>query len=409
MPLLVLSFFSSFFEKENVKPQENRQSQTNEQDGIVFIDISKSMRGYFCSKCSNIQGNALQNILQKEFHNFMSENNLRPLYVAKFASEFATPEEMQGNIGNMFVFDSDDKIKEFFSGNKSNLIQVFESKAFSEHRVSIIITDGILSGEGGFDVGKLIKVVKEKNESGLQIYLIGIMSEFDGLVFPVLPGHTKRFWHKGLKPVYIWIIGRDSKIGSDIANYITSKVKINNLNEEYVKTVYITKEYLPYVNNLEFIPDSSKEFKVIHSGKDIKILLSSSLRTSKKEEIDIPIKITTNISDMQKYWKITMRLKQEIKWTRINENEDGFFLSLKYDSIPDGSMFGSGGGEFELKIMAIPDPERFWWRKWNTDNDLTEENADKTLYLERLGKQLIEPLYNKEYELKSLHIKIEKL
>jgi len=404
--LTILLMLCSSCGKEEVGISSESAPQPPEQGTVVFLDVSTSIRGYF--RTTDRKASSLQRFLQREFCNSISENNLIPLYFSMFSEKVVSPQQVEGNICDMFFFDSDDEIKKLFSDGSTDFLGVFEKEEFGKYKVSMIITDSLHSGTGGYDIGDMIRVIKPKIEEGLCINLIGIKSEFEGFVFPVISEHADPFWHKGLRPIYIWIATRDSKLGNSLTKDIVTRLE-KETQEENVKCVKLSNVQLPSVTNIEF-DINSEDYLIIPNGENFDVKLARSL----KDRIEIPLSVTNNLDDCGKQWKLNMKLEPEIEWANIVENGEDWTISLAYNQIPSGTLFKSGGGMIKVKVIATSDIQQFWWREresegWSTENDSNEGDADKTPYLERLGEKLIEPLYSKEHELKFLVLKITKM
>jgi hypothetical protein len=73
-------------------------------------------------------------------------------------------------------------------------------------------------------------------------------------------------------------------------------------------------------------------------------------------------------------------------------------------------MSGCNSSKGNLKVVAkaIPkiNPEK-WWEQWSTEDDSLEQNAGKTLYLEKLSQIIEEPL-RKNYLAGEVSLKVKK-
>ena len=125
----LLAFFYILFISYSsyAKDVIDSSSESPEQGCVVFLDTSLSMRGFFSP--SNQEASVIQKFLQTEFRNYLSENDLHPIYLSYFGSKVSTPQPLQDNvnIGDRFIYNSDSKIKEFFSSGSSNITESFIS------------------------------------------------------------------------------------------------------------------------------------------------------------------------------------------------------------------------------------------------------------------------------------------
>ena len=378
-------------------------SSPPKQGCMVFLDTSLSMRGYF--KTTNREASTIQQFLQTEFRNFLSENDLYPIYFSGFGDEVTAPHQMQDNdnIGDRFIYKSDTELKSLFSSGNSDITRIFRGEELSRYSASIIITDGVQDATDGFDIGKMIKAIRRKKDEGLQIYLLGLEAEFDGFVFPVLTAQPAPFWHNGKRPIYIWIITHDTEKGNDLKDSMAERVRKYTKGHEMVSLTDLQKPDA----NLETNKISPYYILIPRKREELlEVRLVNSLRKMKNiNDINIPILNKYDMSRNSGYHKLKLELESEINWVKIEEDEDGsnWTISLVYDKIPHKN------NNLKIMVTAIPDTEKWWWRQWSIDAaDNSRKNAGKTLYLKRLGERIIEPSYKNEHKLGYMNLKINK-
>jgi hypothetical protein len=381
---------------------------------IIFLDTSESIKGYF--RTSATPATTIQHFLQTEFRNIISENNLYPIYLSPFGSEISPPQQVQDNIGNKFVFISPDRLNEVFSAVTTNLIGVINSVEFNKYTASIIITDGIQADRGGFDIGEMLRAVRAKINEGLHLYLIGIKSEFNGFIFPEHPnpqGLKIRFWHNGLRPIYIWIASQDGEISRNLTKKIANKLRSIATSEDAVKVAGLTSVQPPDVS-IELDTDSSSS--PIKSKQINNDSFEWLVARTQNEVIKVPVNIEVSEDILQTNsdfkWDINLELEpKKIRWAKVIKNDEGWTLNLTYALIPSsGFMSGCSSSKGNLKVVAkaIPkiNPEN-WWQQWSTEDDSLEQNAGKTLYLGRLS-QIIEGPLRKNYPAGEVSLKAKK-
>ena len=366
---------------------------------MIFLDSSLSMKGYF--KTTNREASTIQQFLQTEFRNFLSENDLYPIYFSDFGGEISTPHRVQ-NIGDSFIYKSDTDLKSLFSSGNSNITRIFSGKELNKYSASIIITDGVQDTTDGFDIGKMISTIKRKIDEGLHIYLLGLEAEFDGFVFPVT-AQPAPFWHNGKRPIYIWIITHDTEKGNDLKDSMAERVRKYTKGHEMVSLTDLQKPDA----NLETNKISPYYILIPRKREELlEVRLVNSLRKMKNiNDINIPILNKYDMSRNSGYHKLKLELESEINWVKIEEDEDGsnWTISLVYDKIPHKN------NNLKIMVTAIPDTEKWWWRQWSIDAaDNSRKNAGKTLYLKRLGERIIEPSYKNEHKLGYMNLKINK-
>jgi len=396
-------------EEDAVIPPATPQQQSPEQGCVVFADTSFNMRGFFKPSKSSSEEGAVQKYLHTELRNFVSENKLYPLFWSTFSNEIPTPVQLNENIGTYFSYKSDKDVKDFFRHIHSDLAGLFMSPEFGKHSVSIIITDGIQSTEDGFDIGGMINAlesrISEANE-GLHLYLFGFEADFDGFVLP-LHSHESPFWHKGKRPFYIWLVTHDAELKRDMEK------RISGFTDDF-RSVGLTDISLPVAHvSLDSSSQNrskQKNYLYIERPDGVVDLKLSGISTG---TIQIPLTIESDSSVTNDgYYRLKLQLESSVEWAETTESEGKWYISLNCDRVPSSGFFGGGSrNEIIIKTIAIPDKDKWWWREWSTENittSTTRVDADKTLYLNRIGKQLLEPNYNAPHDIESVTFRIKK-
>jgi hypothetical protein len=281
------------------------------------------------------------------------------------------------------------------------------SPEFGKHSVSIIITDGIQSTEDGFDIGGMINALKsrisEANE-GLHLYLFGFEADFDGFVLP-LHSHESPFWHKGKRPFYIWLVTHDAKSGSKLKRDMEKR--ISGFTDDF-RSVGLTDISLPVAH---VSLDRSKQKNYPYIERDGLVELQLPRKSTGKIQIPLTIESDSSVTN-DGYYRLKLQLESSVEWAETTESEGKWYISLNCDRVPSSGFFGGGSrNEIIIKTIAIPDKDKWWWREWSTENittSTTRVDADKTLYLNRIGKQLLEPNYNAPHDIESVTFRIKK-
>ncbi|MGR3219914.1 MAG: hypothetical protein ACUZ8H_08885 [Candidatus Anammoxibacter sp.] len=412
---MVVIFFSFSYTEVYAKPDgvAEQREDIEKNDCVVFLDTSLSMRGFFRPLDAN--PSPLQGFLQTEFRNCLSTNKLRPVFFARFEDDAPFHLKEDANIDNNFKYDSSSDIKKFFSNGSSDIVEVLMNDELYNHNVTVIITDAVQDNVNGFDLGSMIDVIESLIGKGLYINVIGIKSSFEGYVFPVLTVRSAPFKYNGLKPVYIWIVSHDAVLGDNLKNSIFAELKKRMgavADENSLTSVCITDNSPSEIK--EIVLDTSTQedgILIIPRRKDIEVRLSRSFEGNK---VVIPVKITKDVDYDDIYWNISLELFPEVEWASVELDENMAAaggqtvgtLTINYDDMPKSW----GGTSLQLRVNASYDDRKFWWRLWGTDDDSLKENADKTLYLGKLYKKIVEPHYDKYNgrDIKFLNLKILK-
>lgn len=389
------------------KPPETPKPQISP-GTLLFLDSSMSMRGYF--RVSPNKGTTIQRFMLADLLEILAENCLTPVYLSSFGSNIGKPEEIK-SLKKWSFFESQTELEEkTYSQKETNLIGVFQYEKFDRNTVSIIITDGIQSAlEGsqniaGFD-RRIFSIIRDKTTAGIHLWLIGVKSKFRGIVYPERPsleGRRKPFHYSGFRPVYIWIASHDTNIGHNLAGKIVAKLRSISGLSDSVKVACLTSVQPPRVNIKLNTDESSSHIvtKIINKDNSFEWLVAR----TKESEINIPIILEESVQSIldDVEWNINLELEpKNIKWAKLVQKDSDWLLNLTYDFI---------SSKKNLVVIAYAIPRinpRPWWSQWSTEDDSRPENADKTLYLERLKSIIEEPL-GKKYEVRRVSLRIKK-
>ena len=415
-PILLIALIILSCEKEKVLPQKPLPPTPGT---TIFLDTSMSMRGYF--RASPAAGTTIQRFMLADLLGILSEDRLTPIYLSLFGSAIPAPEEIK-SLRRWSFFKEQKKLEDTYPQKETNLIGVFENEYFGKNTVSIIVTDGIQSSMEGsqniiadFDT-RIFNVINDKNNSGIYLWLIGVRSEFNGYIYPERPnpqGIRAPFWYSGIRPIYIWIASHDAETGRNLVEKITARLRSIAGSSGTVKVAGLTSVSHPFVDigldtGSSSSPISSKpvgnstfEWLVGRTQEDI---------LSVPINIDAPEDKLKTAFDIE--WDINLELEPKgIRWAKVIKNDEGWTLNLTYALIPgSGFMSGCNSSKGNLKVVAkaIPkiNPEK-WWQHWSTEDDSLEQNAGKTLYLEKLSQIIEEPL-RKSYPAGEVSLKVKK-
>ena len=377
---------------------DNMPLPKGETGTIVFLDSSVSMKGYFKKegKLPNFHV-----FLQNDFRDVLSSyKQLEPLDVSLFGTSVTTPKQVKG-----FMFTPDD-----FPELNTDIIAVFRSEWIESHLLSIVITDGVQSdAAGGFNKGEMTRVIRERMDAGWHLYLVSAKMEFDGYVYSEIhriSGQKQQaIRHNGVRPIYFWLATRHEHIGEEVALAIMSELKTVVADESLVGMVDFNHPEQPTINSLS-IPQTSKyhaarRFKKEPPSYEIKLY-----EPKKQSQIEIPIKIDL----LDEAWAITMAMDVQsepspLQWAKMEYSSEKklWNLILDYRIIPSEKKHS-----LKINVNATFRSEGHWWSTWSTADDISPENADKTLYLDKLAWGLLQPLYAESKTVSSLDLMLQK-
>lgn len=362
----------------------------------LYIDKSLSMRGFF--RANDKKGTVIQRFMwtwmQSELGAVLPDSRI---YFATFGNRLDPPELLNKSLYATFRFSNKAKRDAFFADTSTLLVEQFKEKHLSDYLAFVLITDGLASSQrfAGPDP-RLISTIRDHLiQPGFHLWLIAIRNEFDGVVYPEVPGPTgkKAFRYKGLRPIFIWIGSPRVDIGIEIA--VRFKLQLNKLaqqqvhiqGKESVKLVELTYIQLP-------------DIQMDLNNQEEKLLV--------KKESNTQFKLT-----FSKHINKEMRIPIDMKWNPAPIHHD---LSLAFDVQPPRAQVIEEDNRWwihldprrikslELVVKAEPQIET-WWRQWSTQDDSSAIDASKCLYLEQLIDGLREPKH--ESVISRMSIKVD--
>jgi hypothetical protein len=379
-------------------PEKKPLPEVELKDISVYVDTSVSMRGYFRNRPQD--GTLFQRFIWNGLSLSLREVlTNEKIYLTTFGSEIDKPLDLgpSETFLKKFRFESKEDIKSFFSDKDTKLVELFDNKALTEDRLFVIMTDGLPSAPDGSGPDPRIKTVIRKKvlDQGFHLWLIGLCSEFQGIVYSESPGKTGSkvsFYYHGVRPVYIWVGTKKMQEGNAVVHEFYDRLR-QMIDEEADERLAVELIEFPCIELPRAKLNLSKDD--IHGEPISKVKIFPKKNylevwTSKKfiGDVDIPLVIEWEGEEINHNLKLSFN--HEAVWQM---NAKGTWaLNLKSDRIPR---------RMNIIMKAAPQINK-WWETWSTDDDSRIKNADKTLYLRRL----VEDLYvHNEIEAGELHLR----
>ena len=199
--------------------------------GNIYLDLSTSMQGYISDENHNIPFTLLQHlihsVLQTAFHH---TDIVNPSF---YGFDRTVIEEVAPR--SYYAIKSPDGVSARLRYNRSesNIVGVLLRAARNSSALGVIITDGLQDVRGlngalapGFDRPEFTAAVCDSLiNKGFGIWLIGILNDFEGYYFNIIPdrsGQINRpiFVPKSKRPVYCWIVCKDIGKGRKFVQYL---------------------------------------------------------------------------------------------------------------------------------------------------------------------------------------------
>lgn len=361
--------------------QETSRSDELRTRVVTYLDVSQSMAGFF--RTTRLPGSVIQRFLWVSCVSVLREKlSTEQVFFATFGDATREPDELgpAESLLERLRFESRKIRDRFFADRDTKLVELFEDIKLRTSRMFIVVTDGIPSnlGQAGVDP-RLIATLQDLALNGMHLWLVGVRSEFDGRVYPETPdayGRQKSFLYKGLRPVYIWVGSTNKKQGTEVAAAYLKALRLLLVESDAAKVevAEITSVELSDVG-LTLEADVVPEVLAIERPEFTELRLASGFEGS----IRIPLKIRWLDEEL-------LPKAKRLEWAVLGAGQKEASVESigdKWHLIIDPRRASA----FEVELRAYPIINE-WWSAWSTIDDSIPTNANKTLYLNDLIRNL---------------------
>jgi len=403
-------------------------NKANVTEGAIYLDASISMQGYISTPTYNripftLLQHMLHNVLQTTFHHVGIS---KPVFKT-FGATIMNPEAPMANYA---VTVGSISPRSRFNCSETNIVGVFHEVSKKESSLSVILTDGsqdVHSVNGGlaagFDRPEFIQAISNGLiERGFGVWLIGIMNDFDGFYYNIIPDRNGEInnprYFRGKRPVYCWVVSKNVKQGREFVQYLynditrLSRTNLEDRNGSVVQAIELAPGIYPEITLIEPRPNNYFKFNNEISNTLTFVLDwrdSSKHKLFKISRIDFP---TTPGNNVLFVLQARLELKLQYKWnsfpstmwqvetgdknslikaipktpdinTLDSENLRFVFINFPYDRL---IVLNPRERSFELPVCLHADLEtgldNSWIKTWSTVIDTEERHIQgKTLYL----------------------------
>jgi hypothetical protein len=192
-------------------------------EGRVYLDLSTSMRGFVADERSPLRFTPLQEALDHLLAEAFAGAEIGGVEHDGFG------DAIRRNVGPLQGFavqaPGGPSPRERFAEPSTDLVQAFRDAAAHPDALSVVVTDGVQdlrrSGDDGVGPGFIRTAMVRELERGVidrgfGLWLVGVMSPFDGCYFNVNPdpqGRVNQCMRVEARPVLFWILSRDLTAG----------------------------------------------------------------------------------------------------------------------------------------------------------------------------------------------------
>jgi len=204
--------------------------------GRVYLDLSASMQGFVSDDSVEMPFTLYQKALDQVLPEAFGSIPVESLEVHGFGGEIVRD---IGQIQSYVVQRSaGSSPRRRYDKGATDLVRVIADAALAPEVVSVVITDGVqdrrlMGGAAASGPGFVrTAVVQEMRRSlvgeGFGIWLVGVMSRFDGCYYNVKPNAANQVGRcmemEGVRPVFFWVFSRDIQAGRRWTAYLVEEL-----------------------------------------------------------------------------------------------------------------------------------------------------------------------------------------
>lgn len=261
----------------------------------------------------------------------------------------------------------------------------------------------------GSDIGCVKRAIRPLLEDGFGIWLIGILTQFNGDIYPETPniqGTKEKFPYNGLRPAYIFVLSKDVELGRQIS--VSLSITLNNIRKKFkteelkIESVELSplfpigftpnlREELPGNTKSTILLDRPKVSEKRTFGQDGKcrgnkiVAYPLSISALPPPSPFIPQAVSWVPQLVMDEWQQGWISLSGGDWN-LQKNLWEWTIQINCGRMPSRIQ----DSKVYLTIYSEPSPNtdvsssEKWWYQWSTDDDSTKENASKTLNLHKL-------------------------
>ena len=393
--ILAVGYYLFYRQTPTLNSVKSPPLESHGTDIRICMDTSMSMRGYF--RTSKREGTTIQRFIWNGIIPVLKETYPSEIiYFSVFGNEIATPESVESLLSR-FTFEKIDDLKSYFSATETRLVELFDTLKKSDYTAFIIITDGIpsVAGHAGPSPETLATIKNLIDSKKYFLWLIGIRSEFDGIIYPESPdkfGNRNSFPFSGIRPVYLWIGTDDRSKGKDVISKFLSSIEMLSSELQSVEVKFAELSFLD-------LPKAKLSFGETKNAFIVPSEVPLEIRVDKRHKVvEIPIQIDWQKESLKKDFEPSFRIEPPKKGFQIinNDNQWKFEVEPRYITKRPLTLF--------LSIKPIVQP---WWKLWSASDDSMLENAGQTLYLDSLVGRFADPLLQQTYDIAKIPVRMK--
>lgn len=202
--------------------------------GNIYLDLSTSMQGYISDENYRIPFTLLQHLMHSRLQDAFHDVDINE--PAFYGFDQAIVKEVAPRVYYAIKTPSGPSPRGRYARGQSNIVGVLLQAAKAPSALSVIVTDGLQDVHGingdlspGFDRPEFTHAVRDSLiDKGFGIWLIGILNDFDGVYYSIIPDKNgvinNPIYVRGKRPVYCWVICKDVAKGRKFVQYLQASL-----------------------------------------------------------------------------------------------------------------------------------------------------------------------------------------
>lgn len=215
-------------------PSGNGTTTTPIMAGNIYLDLSTSMQGYISDENYRIPFTLLQHLVHSRLQDaFHAVDINEPAF---YGFDQTIEKEVAPRVYYAIKTPNGPSPRGRYNRGQSNIVGVLLQAARASSALSVIVTDGLQDVHGingdlspGFDRPEFTHAVRDSLiDKGFGIWLIGILNDFDGVYYSIIPDRNGVINNpipvRGKRPVYCWVICKDVAKGRNFVQYLQASL-----------------------------------------------------------------------------------------------------------------------------------------------------------------------------------------
>jgi hypothetical protein len=443
--------------REDVLPQH--PASLNDIPKMIYLDTSESMKGFA------VQDGQYEKALW-ELRTLLNKQNTQVYLVGNNVDASARSVEVIGEAGrnrNLYVMDQDNLAAAIARFNRSNTNSGEDSSQVnsadkdknvaSASGIHVLITDGVQSlyqqsSTEGCDQGADWICVKQELQAllhkGWAGCVIGIRSQFDGLIFPEKDGRRGRFPYKStqsnlqtFRPFYFYLFSPSRKQLAEFVTQLRKKLSENLIKHSYemaeltslASIVPVTIIDKKYTKNERLAVTEEQVTNDPKFQNYSRLTIYTTVQTGEPYSLTVDIASQASDETSEVTWKLVpvhfgamkpgkkplerdVALRYpEMKLIRDQATTEELCVKIKDGVCSLQMAIGwpdepgtTGWRVYRLDGFTNSTNPLDWIQKWSTNDDTVRNQANRTLFLDKMVGELWETSPSKDNKILELYL-----